>query len=39
MEKLGTGKVGITRLLDKLESKQIIERKRRGMNNVVVLKD
>ncbi len=38
MEKLGIGKVGITRLLDKLEAKQIIERKRRGMNNVVVLK-
>lgn len=39
MEKLGVGKVGITRLLDKLEAKQIIERKRRGMNNIVVLKD
>lgn len=39
MEKLGTGKVGMTRLLDKLESKQFIERKRRGMNNLVVLKD
>ena len=39
MEKLGIGKVGVTRLLDKLESKQIIERKRRGMNNIVVLKD
>lgn len=39
MEKLGIGKVGITRLLDKLESKQIIERKRRGMSNVVVLKN
>ncbi|MBU2616153.1 MAG: hypothetical protein KKC19_03550 [Nanoarchaeota archaeon] len=39
MEKLGVGKVGITRLLDKLEAKQIIERKRRGMNNVVVLKN
>ena len=38
MEKLGTGKVGLTRLLDKLEAKQIIERKRRGMNNVVVLR-
>jgi len=38
MEKLGIGKVGITRLLDKLEAKQFIERKRRGMNNVVVLK-
>ncbi len=39
MEKSGLGKVGMTRLLDKLESKQIIERKRRGMNNIVVLKD
>jgi uncharacterized membrane protein len=38
MEKLGIGKVGITRLLDKLEAKQIIERKRRGMNNIVILK-
>jgi uncharacterized membrane protein len=38
MEKLGIGKVGITRLLDKLEAKQLIERKRRGMNNVVVLR-
>lgn len=39
MEKLGIGKVGVTRLLDKLEAKQILERKRRGMNNVVVLKN
>ena len=39
MESLGIGKVGITRLLDKLEAKQLIERKRRGMNNIVVLKD
>lgn len=38
MEKLGIGKVGLTRLLDKLEAKQIVERKRRGMNNFVVLK-
>jgi len=38
MEKLEIGKVGMTRLLDKLEAKQLIERKRRGMNNVVVLK-
>lgn len=36
-EKLEVGKVKLTRLLDKLESKQIIERKRRGMNNLVVL--
>jgi len=38
-EKIGIGKVGLTRLLDKLEAKQIIERKRRGMNNFVVLRD
>ena len=39
MEKLEIGKVGITRLLDKLEAKQLVERKRRGMNNIVVLRD
>ena len=39
MEKLEIGKVKATRLLDKLEAKQLIERKRRGMNNLVVLKD
>jgi hypothetical protein len=39
MEKLGVGKVGVTRLLDKLEAKQIVERKRRGMNNFVVLRN
>ena len=38
MEKLEIGKVKATRLLDKLEAKQLIERKRRGMNNIVVLK-
>ena len=38
MEKLEIGKVKTTRLLDKLEAKQIVERKRRGMNNIVVLK-
>jgi len=38
-EKLDIGKVKLTRLLDKLEAKQFIERKRRGMNNIVVLKD
>lgn len=38
MEKLGIGKVGLTRLLDKLEAKQIVERKRRGMNNFIVLR-
>jgi len=39
MEKMEIGKVKATRLLDKLESKQLIERKRRGMNNIIVLKD
>ena len=37
MEELGVGKVKMTRLMDKLEAKQIIERKRRGMNNIIVL--
>lgn len=39
MEKLEIGKVKTTRLLDKLEAKQLIERKRRGMNNIVVVRD
>ena len=39
MEKMEIGKVKATRLLDKLESKQLIERKRRGMNNIIVLKN
>jgi len=39
MEKLEIGKVKTTRLLDKLEAKQLIERKRRGMNNIVVLRN
>jgi uncharacterized membrane protein len=39
MEILGVGKVKITRLLDKLEAKELIERKRRGMNNIVVLRN
>lgn len=38
MERLEIGKVGMTRLLDKLEAKDLIERKRRGMNNFVMLK-
>ena len=38
-EKLDIGKVKLTRLLDKLEAKQLIERKRRGMINIVVLRD
>ena len=37
MEKLNCGKVKITRILDKLESRELVMRKRRGMNNIVVL--
>lgn len=39
MEKFEIGKVKTTRTLDKLEAKQIIERKRRGMNNIIILKN
>jgi len=38
VESTGFGKVKMTRILDRLEGKGIIERKRRGMTNVVVLK-
>lgn len=37
-EKTNFSKVKITRILDKLEGKGNIERKRRGMTNVVILK-
>jgi len=39
IEKTGFGKAKISRILDRLEGKEIIERKRRGMTNVVVLKN
>lgn len=38
VEKTGLGKVKVTRILDKLEGKNLVERRRRGMSNVVVLK-
>lgn len=38
VEKMGVSKVKITRILDKLEAKGLIERRRRGMTNVIVLK-
>jgi uncharacterized membrane protein len=38
VEKSGDTKVNITRILDRLEGKGLIERKRRGMSNVVILK-
>jgi|WetSurMetagenome_2_1015567.scaffolds.fasta_scaffold1023461_1 uncharacterized membrane protein len=38
VEKTGFGKVKVTRILDRLEGKGLIERRRRGMTNVIVLK-
>jgi len=38
VESLGLSKVKVTRILDKLEQKKLIERKRRGMTNIVVLR-
>ena len=38
VEKSGFDKVKVTRILDRLEGKQIIERKRRGLTNIVILK-
>ena len=39
IEKSGFGKAKISRVLDRLENKNLIERKRRGMTNIVVLKE
>lgn len=38
VEKSGFDKVKVSRTLDRLEGKQIIQRMRRGMTNVVILK-
>ncbi|MFH1802290.1 MAG: MarR family transcriptional regulator [archaeon] len=38
IEKLGFGKAKVSRILDRLENKGFVERKRRGMTNVIVLK-
>ena len=38
VKETGLSKVMVTRLLDKLEGRGLIERKRRGMTNIVVLK-
>ncbi len=38
IEKTGFGKAKMTRILDRLEGRGFVERKRRGMTNVVVLK-
>ncbi|MBT3582285.1 MarR family transcriptional regulator [Candidatus Woesearchaeota archaeon] len=39
VEKLEISKVKVTRLLDKLEGRGLIERRRRGMTNAVILKN
>jgi len=39
IEKTGFGKAKVSRILDRLEGKGFVERKRRGMTNVVVLRD
>lgn len=39
IEKTGFSKVKISRILDRLEGKGLIERRRRGMTNVVILKN
>ncbi|MBI2546413.1 MarR family transcriptional regulator [Candidatus Woesearchaeota archaeon] len=38
IKEMGLSKVRMTRILDKMESKGILEKKRRGMTNIVVLK-
>ncbi len=38
MKQLNVSKVHMTRILDKMEGKKILERKRRGMTNIVILK-
>src|SRR3989344_632695 len=38
MKELEFSKVKTTRLLDLMESKKILERKRRGMTNIIILK-
>jgi len=39
IEKTGFGKAKVTRIIDRLEGNNLVERKRRGMTNVVVIKD
>ena len=39
IEKTGFGKAKITRIIDRLEGRGFLERKRRGMTNIVVFKD
>ncbi len=38
IKEIGLSKVNVTRLLDRMENKKVLERKRRGMTNLIVLK-
>ncbi|MCD6411533.1 MAG: MarR family transcriptional regulator [Thermoplasmata archaeon] len=38
MKKTGISKASVSRALDLLESKGLVERRRRGMGNIVLLK-
>ena len=38
VKKTGLSKVAVTRILDRLEGKGLIERRRRGMTNIIILK-
>ena len=38
VDRTDLSKATVSRMLDSLESKQLLERKRRGMGNVVVLR-
>ncbi len=39
IEKTGFGKAKMTRIIDRLEGKDLVERRRRGMTNIIVLKE
>lgn len=39
IEKTGFGKAKVTRVIDRLENSGLVERKRRGMTNIIVLKE
>ena len=39
IEKTGFGKAKMTRIIDRLEGKGFVERKRRGLTNIVVMKN
>ena len=38
IEKSGYSKVKVSRILDRLEAKNLVERRRRGMSNIILLK-